>query len=336
MQINPNVREIIDEVFDGHLLTKNELIFLLRIPQHSIEAGFVIASANALNRAVSTGKAEVHAQIGINLSPCPINCSFCSFAVKNNVFNENVELNTANIVQAAMSAEEKGANAIYFMTTGDYPVDKFIEISIEVRSNLKTDTVMVANIGDFNYTAARQLKDAGYTGIYHAVRMGEGRETKIKPEIRLKTIKVARDAGLLIGTCVEPIGPEHSNDEIVEKILIAREVKPCFSGAMRRISIHGSKLEKYGMISEYHLAYLVAVVRLAMGKDLIGNCTHEPNKLGATSGANLFWAEMGTNPRDTKIETAKGRGLDMQSCIEMFKEVDFEIFQGPSLIYRKN
>jgi biotin synthase len=219
------------------------------------------------------------------------------------------------------------------MTTGDYPFEKFIELSTEVRTNLKTDTVMIANIGDINHTEAKQLKDTGYTGIYHAVRMGEGRETNIKPEIRLNTIKEAKDAGLLIGTCVEPIGPEHTKDEIVEKILIAREVHPCFSGAMRRISIQGSPLEKHGMISEYNLAYVVAVVRLAMGNELIGNCTHEPNKLGATSGANLFWAEVGTNPRDTKIETAKGRGLDIPSCIDMFKEVDFEILQGPSRIF---
>ena len=38
------------------------------------------------------------------------------------------------------------------------------------------ETVMIANIGDFGYGEAKQLKDAGYTGIYHAVRMGEGRD----------------------------------------------------------------------------------------------------------------------------------------------------------------
>jgi biotin synthase len=334
MKTDITISKIIDDVLEGYLPTKNDLIYLLQIPPHSIEAGYVIATANTLNRTVSTGKAEVHAQIGINLSPCPINCSFCSFAQKNNVFNENTELTREHIVQAALNAEKQGANALYFMTTGDYPFDKFIELSSEVRSNLKTDTVMIANIGDINNIEAKQLKDTGYTGIYHAVRMGEGRETNITPEIRLNTIKAATDAGLLIGTCVEPIGPEHTKEEIVEKILIAREMNPCFSGAMRRINIHGSPLEQHGMISEYHLAYVVAVVRLAMGNELIGNCTHEPNKLGATSGANLFWAEVGTNPRDTKIETATGRGLEISSCIDMFKEVDFEILQGPSRIFR--
>ena len=252
------VRDSISKIFDGQLLTKNDLMYLLRIPLHSIEAGFVIAAANTINRAVSNYAAEVHAQIGINLSPCPINCSFCSFAVENKIFKDNIELNIAHIIEAALNAEATGANAIYFMSTGDYSFDKFIDLSAEVRSNLKSDTVMIANIGDITYSQAKQLKTIGYTGIYHAVRMGEGRDTNIKPGIRLNTLKVAREAGLLIGTCVEPIGPEHSIDEIVEKILIAREAQPCFSGAMRRITIPGSKLEKYGMISEYHLAYLVA------------------------------------------------------------------------------
>jgi biotin synthase len=90
------------------------------------------------------------------------------------------------------------------------------------------------------------------------------------------------------------------------------------------------------MISEYRLAFLVAVVRLAMGRDLIGNCTHEPNLLGPVAGANLFWAEAGTNPRDTEAETSKGRGMDVKSCMGMFKEADFNILQGPSVIYRKH
>jgi biotin synthase len=87
------------------------------------------------------------------------------------------------------------------------------------------------------------------------------------------------------------------------------------------------------MINEYRLAFLVAVVRLAMGRTLVGNCTHEPNLLGAIAGANLFWAEVGTNPRDTEIETSKGRGLNVKSCMNIFREAGFELYRGPSIIY---
>jgi len=327
---------MVSKVFDGHSLTRDEIVYLLSNHHQSLDEGFVMAAANVINRTVSKRKAEVHAQIGLNLSPCPNNCLFCAFAAKNGVFREFQELPIEDIILLALKAEGDGANALFFMTTHDFSFKKYIEISKEVRKKLKPETVMIANMGDFGYEEGKQLKEAGYSGIYHAVRMGEGRDTQIDPQVRLNTIRAAREAGLLIGTCVEPIGPEHSIEEIAEKILIGREINPCFSGAMRRISIPGSELEQYGMISEYRLAFLVAVVRLAMGKDLIGNCTHEPNLLGAVSGANLFWAEVGANPRDTETETSRGRGLNVKSCIEMFRETDFDVQKGPSVIYSKN
>ncbi|MFH2219291.1 MAG: radical SAM protein [Pseudomonadota bacterium] len=333
MEIDYRVKDIIDRVIDGHLLSRDEIVYLLKVDHDSIDGGCIMVVANEINRFVSKGKAEVHAQIGLNLSPCPNNCSFCAFAGTNMIFKERNELDAEDVIRLALKAEASGANAIFFMTTGDYPFGKFIEISTDVRKRLKPDTVMIANIGDFGYPEGKRLKNAGYTGIYHAVRMGEGKETGIDPETRLETFKAAHESGLLLGTCVEPVGPEHSVEEIAEKILIGRDAKPCFSGAMRRIGIPGSPLEKYGMISEFRLAYLVSVIRLTMKRNLIGNCTHEPNVLGATAGANLFWAEVGTNPRDTEIETSEGRGLDVKSCIAMFKEADFEALDGPSIIY---
>ena len=336
MQVSPEVKDIVSKVFDGYSLTRDEIVYLLSNNPQSLDEGFLMAAANVINRTVSKVKAEVHAQIGLNLSPCPNNCSFCAFAAKNGVFHESQQLPVEDIVLRALKAEADGANALFFMTTHDYAFKKYIEISEEVRKKLKPETVMIANMGDFGYEEGKQLKQAGYSGIYHAVRMGEGRDTQIDPQVRLNTIRAAREAGLLIGTCVEPIGPEHSIEEIAEKILIGREINPCFSGAMRRISIPGSELEQHGMISEYRLGFLVAVVRLAMGKDLIGNCTHEPNLLGAVSGANLFWAEVGTNPRDTETETSRGRGLNVKSCIDMFRGADFDVQKGPSVIYSKN
>ncbi len=333
--ISPEVEEIIKRVFDGHSLKQEEVLDLLRIKPHSLDAGFIMATANTLTRGASRGRAEVHAQIGLNLAPCPKNCAFCSFAASNGVFKEKSELKVEEAVRWALKAEADGANAIFLMSTGDYPLGQFLEISQETRRKLKPETAMIANIGDCGYEEGKQLKDAGFTGIYHALRMGEGRDTAIDPKTRLQTMQAARDAGLRVGTCVEPIGPEHSTEEIAEKIIIGREIKPCYSGAMRRISIPGSKLEKFGMITEYRLAFLVAVVRLAMGPEVTGNCTHEPNMLGAISGANLFWAEAGSNPRDTETETSKGRGSGVRACMDMFQQADFEILHGPSVIYRQ-
>jgi biotin synthase len=336
MPVNQKVKDAAKKVFDGELPTANDICTLLNVEPHSVDAGFVMGCADEINRKASKGKAEVHAQIGLNLSPCPNNCAFCAFAAKNRVFNEKNELSVEAVTEMATRAEAEGANALFLMGTGDYPFEKFIEISKEIRAKLNSETVMIANIGDFGHAEGQQLKDAGYRGIYHAVRMGEGKDTSISPNTRLQTVNNAKETGLLVGTCVEPVGPEHSIEEIIEKIIIGRDMKPCYSGAMRRIMIPNSEMEKYGMISEYRVAYLVSVVRLSMGINLIGNCTHEPNLLGPTTGANLFWAEVGTNPRDTEVETSKGRGLDVITCQKIFEEADFEVLKGPSVIYSEN
>jgi biotin synthase len=333
LRVHQPLKDILDKALDGAVLTREEIMEILRIPLPSLEAALVMASGDFLTREACGGWAEVHAQVGLNLSPCPNDCSFCSFAASNQVFQKEEEMEVGEVVLRAQKAEADGANAIFLMATGDYPIGRYVEVAREVRAGLKADTVMVANIGDFGLKDGRRLKQAGFAGIYHAVRMGEGRDTQISPETRLKTIQFAKESELLVGTCVEPVGPEHTPEEICEKTLIAREIQPCYSGAARRISIPGSPLEKFGMISEYRMAFLVAVVRLAMGRELVGNCTHEPNLLGAGSGANLFWAEAGANPRDTEIETSKGRGCDVGSCIRLFQEADFKLRKGPSVIY---
>jgi biotin synthase len=336
MQISSVIKEMAAKILDGLFLTREEIVYLLRMNDHSIDTGFIMATADAISRKAAGGRAEVHAQIGLNLSPCPKDCSFCSFAASNGVFKERKELPVEAVVRLSLKAEAEGANALFFMATGDYPPGKYIEISQEVRARLKPETVMVANIGDFGTAEGKRLKAAGYTGIYHAVRMGEGKDTRIDPEVRFRTIQAAQEAGLWVGTCVEPIGPEHTAEEIADKTLIGRKMNPCFSGAARRIPIPGTAMEKFGMISEYRMAFLVAVVRLAMGRELIGNCTHEPNVLGAAAGANLFWAEAGANPRDTEAETSRGRGLDVKACTRIFEEADWAVLQGPSVIFSKS
>ncbi len=335
MTISSDICAVVNKVEAGDLPDEKDLRTLLRIEAHSPEAGYVMGAADAINRTACAGKAEIHAQIGLNLSPCPRNCLFCAFAAQNKVFTQKTELDVQLVVDMGMRAEEDGANALFFMATGDYPFEKFAEISQELRRNLHSETVLIANVGDFRQAQAERLKEIGYAGIYHAVRMGEGIVTSITPGTRLKTVRAAREVGLLVGTCVEPVGPEHSIDEEIEKILIGRDMQPCFSGAMRRINIPGSQLEAYGTISEYRMAFLVAVVRLAMGKYVKGNCTHEPNVPGAISGANLFWAEVGANPRDTEEETSEGRGMDVKACRKLLEEADFQILTGPSEIYRQ-
>lgn len=327
------VKNIIDKSLSGHILNAKEIALLFKVPLFTYESALIQSAARQMCEKASNGLAEVHAQIGLDIVPCPRNCHFCSFAACNKVFTESIELPVEEIMARVYEFESDGANAIYLMTTARYPFEKFIEVGQDVRKSLKSDTVLVANIDDFSEEQAAKLKDVGFSGIYHAVRMGEGKDTNIPPEKRLRTINNAKEAGLLIGTCVEPIGPEHSIEELVEKTLITRDINPVFSGAMRRIPIPGTELSKNGIVSEAKMARIIAVVRLALGYNIIGNCTHEPNVIGVAAGANLIWAETGSNPRDTEKETEGKRGMSVQQCRQIFKEAEWDVLEGPSKIF---
>lgn len=325
-----NIDDLICKSMDNGAFSKKELVHMLSYAPNAPESYRILAEANRISSERTGNRAEVHGQFALNLAPCACNCQFCSFSAESRIFSKATEIDAAEAVQKARLFEQNGAAAIYVMTTTYYSFEKFLEISREVRRHLKKETVLIANVGDKTLKQAQQIKDAGCQGVYHALRMREGIDTDLDPEQRKVSIRNFQEAGLSVGTCVEPVGPEHTNEELVDMILYTASINPAFSGAARRITIPGGPLEPLGMISELRMAQIVAVTRLAMPRTTMGNCTHEPCTLGAIAGANLFWAEVGANPRDIREKTEEGRGDTVDHCKKLFEEAEWEIHTGPS------
>jgi biotin synthase len=316
-----NVNDIIKKSQAGDILSHDELVYILSFSPDSIENYTIMAEAYRISKELTGGEAEVHAQFAVNLSPCPCDCLFCSFARVNRIFNDASEISSETAVEYAVRFEDNGANAIYLMTTAMFPFERFIEISCEVRSNLRSDTIMIANIGDQDLKNAIKLKDSGFTGAYHVVRLREGIDTGITIDQRIRSINNFKEAGLKVGTCIEPVGPEHTNEELSSMIELTASFEPAFSGVARRIPIPGTGISKRGMISELRMAQIVAATRLGTQRSVMGNCIHEPCTLGAAAGANLFWAEVGANPRDTEKKTEEGRGGPLKAAVKYFMKL---------------
>ena len=195
-------------------------------------------------------------------------------------------------------------------------------------------TPLVANARDINHAEGEQLLDAGFVGFYHAVRLGEGTDTPFKTGRRVQTIRVLHDVGLRWMNCVEPVGPEHSAGEIVDLMLLARRERATYSGIMRRINFPGSPKADFGMISERRMAQMVAISRLVMGDTVRAHCTHEPHSLSLVAGANLFFPEVGSSPRDGTADTGKGRGRSNADCATLLREMAWRP-ELPSLCFCK-
>jgi biotin synthase len=90
------------------------------------------------------------------------------------------------------------------------------------------------------------------------------------------------------------------------------------------------------MVSELELSRMVAVSRLVMGDVPKAHCTHEPHALSLISGANLFFPEVGSSPRDRRADTGKGRGKSLADCRLIFTEMGWNpdlpsnCFESPS------
>jgi biotin synthase len=317
--------EILDKVRGGGRMDRADSKFLLEIDERSYASGLVRAAASSVVRSATDNAAIILGQIGVEVSPCPADCKFCTFGEGHTRFERSKITDEALSQKIHDFCKDGDLYGLYLMTMHTYDVDFYLNTVRKARRLAPPATQIWANIGDTDADVLKEIKKNGVTGIYHVLRLREGADTRLKPENRLKTMRNAIDAGLELYTCIEPIGPEHTNDEIVENLFATLDLGIVQHAAMRRVAVPGSPLFQYGQISELRLAHIVAVVALATARlpkmAYIG--THEPNELSYLAGANIATAESGANPRDVALDTAKGRGRDVADCRKMFFECGF-------------
>lgn len=318
-KISHQIEHILDKGNDNGGISRDEALALMQLELHSKETYALMETANRISRKQFHNKGENHFHIGINVEACPFNCSFCSLTVKAGIFKEKIEFTDEEILKWAKSAESGGADALNLMTTGTYSFEKLLRTGRMLKNAVSIP--LVANTRDIDHGEGEWLLDAGFVGAYHAVRLGEGKDTPFKRQKRIHTITVLKDVGLQWMNCIEPVGPEHDMAEIIDLMFLAREHRATYSGVMRRINFPGSPMAPHGMISELEMARMVAVSRLVMGDVPKAHCTHEPHSASLLAGANLFFPEVGASPRDGKADTGKGRGKGLEDCNRIHVEM---------------
>ena len=314
--------QIFQKVDLNQELTKEDALELLNIDSHSPEFYTLLGKANELSRKEFGNKGYVFAQIGLNSAPCTGNCKFCSLAKDSFVVEEKTEKNLDEILATSRKAVEEKADALFLMTTADYSIEKFLEISAEVKKILPDDMMFIANIGDFNDETARRLKETGYTGVYHIVRMNEGQDTALPAEQRIATLDAIKNAGLELIYCVEPIGPEHTYSQIADEMLRARKYGVNVMACMKRVGVPGTPLYEKGEITDLELTKIAAVTRLVTRPKKSMN-VHEPKQMALLAGVNQFYAEIGINPRDCSVETGTNRGCSIPEVRAMLAQADY-------------
>lgn len=317
---------ILDNAMNGQALNKEECKYLLGFAEASVEAALIRTTANEVMRKKSDNSAIILGQVGVDVSECTGGCKFCTFGEGHTKFIPKRLTDEELTEKIGEFCQKDDLYGLFLMTMHDYDLDVFLNSVKIAKTLIPASTKIWSNVGDSDLDAFKEMKKAGVEGIYHVCRIGEGRDTNLKPEDRIRTMRNALDAGIKLYTCCEPIGPEQTLDEIVDNMFIGIEMGCTQHAAMRRVAVPGAPLAKYGQISNLRLGQFVAVVALAsFTVPTMTYCgVHEPNEIAYVSGANIITAETGANPRDNTGDTSKNRGLDMQDCRKMLLEAGFQ------------
>lgn len=303
-------------------MEREEALSLLKVDNKSDEFYKLISLSNQQSRKQFGNKGFVFAQIGMNAEPCSQNCKFCSLGMSHYSIHDKWQKGISELKPEVQQLLNDGINDFFLMTTADYSIKKFMKISVEVRKMLPDHIRFVANIGDFDLNTAKELKAIGITGAYHIKRLREGTDTLIDPEIREMTIENIVNAGLELYYCIEPVGPEHRYDEILDSIYFAKQFPIDAMAVMRRIPVPGTPLFNRGQINALELTKIVAVTNLVIKPSRSMN-VHEPTQMSLLAGVNQLYAEAGANPRDTNPDTKNGRGFTPTMARQMLAEAGY-------------
>ena len=228
------------------------------------------------------------------------------------------------MVSEAKAVAGEDIEALFLMTTADYDKDKFIAIGQTVRNVIPQSIQLVANIGDFNSIYANKLKTAGFSGVYHIVRLREGVDTNISRDVRIATLDAAKEAGLELYYCIEPIGREHTYEEITDEMLRARDYGVNVMAVMARVSVNEKQYKEKDTVTELELTKIAAVTRIVTNPQKAMN-VHEAKKMPLLAGVNQLYAEYGMNPRDTSSKTEASRGFNTAFVKKMLLDAEYTI-----------
>ncbi len=316
---------IIKNIFKDKGPNKEECKYLLSFEPHSIESTTLMSIANNICRSKLSNSGVIYAQIAIDIAPCAANCQFCSFSAEHTDIKPH-RMSMEEIAIAVQTLSKEGdLFGIFLMTMENVDIDYVLKAVETTRESLAYGSQIWVNIGDITISEAEKLRDAGVNGAYHVLRLREGVDTMLNPDDRIETFDAIRKSGLQLYTCCEPIGPEHTAEEIFDRVFLNYQYGLVQQSAMRRTYMPSLPISKRGVISQLRLAQITAIIALSSLSypEILATACHEPNLLGLVSGSNITSAEWGANPRDDTDEKAEKRGLTMNDCRRMLFEAGY-------------
>ena len=311
----------------GVLPSCQDVVRLLDVSPSSTEAAFLGRRAREMAHAVAGNRGRVWSAVGVDCRPCPMNCGFCAFGEKWGLVSRPYEWPCGQIVAAAQKFVEQGASWVTLRTTEFYSLPRLLDLVRALRAEVSGSYAVVVNTGEFGPEQASAMRTAGVGVVYHSLRLGEGRTTCFKVEERLATLAAVRDSELALAHLVEPVGPEHSNEELAHVLLTALSHGAALCGVMARVNVRGTPCGDAAQTptAPLRLAQIAAVTRLAGGVQTPDICVHPPTPEALDWGANVLVVESGAVPRSDTESAEEWQGFTVRDALGMLLEAGYAL-----------
>lgn len=325
-----------ESALSGKMLDRAGIIELLKIDPESKECEMLGKAAREAASVICNDRAYLWAAIGLDFRSCPMNCDYCSLGEKWGIVTDEKEYSEEETLQLVKHFVDEEVRWIVLRTTQHYSLDRIIRMAKTIKDSIHGEYELGLNVGEFDENLARRMRSAGLQFVYHTLRLREGTDTRFNPADRLATLDAVSKSTLNLVSLVEPLGVEHTNEEIADNFLTAMKYGATVTGCMERIPVKGTPLGRYPAISERRLAQVIAVTRLAAGFHAPDICVHRATELAMEWGANVAVVETGAIPRDTCCSTkAEWKGFDPATAKRWFNSKGYQVFSKAEDIERK-
>ena len=298
--MNENIRELIDRtkerVIEGHRTDRQTLLEFLSLPTDSEECLYLRDVARSVRDELYGNYVSIGTAIGLDWAPCKGDCSFCSFGSRWGLVREPVLYSDERILDIIQWVYSKGYRSFTLRTTEFYDYDRLCGLGRKISKTLPDDDYSLGvNTGELTTDQCNELFECGYSSAYHVVRLREGVDTPFDPELRLQTMRNIHRSKLRLGASIDPLGIEHTNDEILDKMYFLEQFDLPNIGVMRRMCVPGTPKGDYPLVSDDRMAQIVATLRLYRKDKTVSGA--QTSRQVLQSGSCSMTVEIGASPR---------------------------------------
>ena len=263
-----------------------------------------------MSRDLARNKGKIYGQIGVDDMVCPCDCAYCAFASINvkekaketdlRVFRPKKDRESVlmedQFKEILEAFKEAHVDMVSLMATSALSLSTLASMVKTAKTTLDKDQEVFVNYRDMDSVEIQELVDAGADGFYHALRVCEGKITKIEPAARLATMKaIAENKSAKLMTGVEPVWQNMDDEELhslANVILETSKFDAYQTGVCGLYSIKGGSLDRRPP-TESWVQHVSAVLRIA--------CNFK-SPLGCAGG--VMWVDAGADPRDRGIKSS--------------------------------